>query len=214
VVLFDDRSHLRLVSTPRPLIRTQSNARALAPRSWEKYYTSIETEGRDFKLSLKGNQSFIWATGAAAVLGGVMTAIDAAVLARTMRTGAAKAPAGAESPTMTDMSSCSSEPTPGAPPGGCGAPPAHDPSAQQDDPKRPRARARSRCKHFGTGKGKCKTGVGGDGPPPVGGAPELRVNVSGSTSCASTPTPGQGGAATWPPPGQDGGAAANPFMAL
>ena len=48
-----------------------------------------------------------------AVIACAMTAIDAAVLARTMRTGAARARPGEQSPTMTDFhnSSCNKGPS-------------------------------------------------------------------------------------------------------
>ena len=55
-----------------------------------------------------GNKSFIWAAGVMAVIACAMTAIDAAVLARTMRTGAARARPGEQPPKMTGIhnSSC------------------------------------------------------------------------------------------------------------
>ena len=78
--------------------------------SWDNIYSSItyEWSGKEFKAGLTGNKSFIWAAGVMAVIACAMTAIDAAVLARTMRTGAARARPGKQSPTMTDFhnSSC------------------------------------------------------------------------------------------------------------
>ena len=78
-------------------------------RSWAKGY-----KGGDHKFELTGNKNFIWAAGATAALACAMTAIDAVVLARTMRTGAARAKAGDQSPspTMTDFhnSTCRTEP--------------------------------------------------------------------------------------------------------
>ena len=78
-------------------------------RSWAKGY-----KGGDHKFELTGNKNYIWAAGAAAALACAMTAIDAVVLARTMRTGAARAKAGdhSPSPTMTDFhnSTCRKEP--------------------------------------------------------------------------------------------------------
>jgi hypothetical protein len=82
---------------------------------WEKIYssTTYEGPGKDFKVGLNGNQSFIWAAGVMAVIACAMTAIDAAVLARTMRTGAARARLGEQSATMTNVhnSSCKTEPS-------------------------------------------------------------------------------------------------------
>ena len=83
--------------------------------SWDKTYSSITYtwSGKEFKAGLTGNKSFIWAAGVMAVIACAMTAIDAAVLARTMRTGAARARPGKQSPTMTDFhnSSCNKGPS-------------------------------------------------------------------------------------------------------
>ena len=72
-------------------------------RSYEKGYNEI-----DHKFELAGNKNFIWAAGATAALACAMTAIDAVVLARTMRTGAARARPGEQPPKMTGIhnSSC------------------------------------------------------------------------------------------------------------
>ena len=84
--------------------------------SWDSIYSSItyEWSGKEFKAGLTGNKNFIWAAGVMAVIACAMTAIDAAVLARTMRTGAARAKPGEQSPspTMTDFhnSNCRTEP--------------------------------------------------------------------------------------------------------
>lgn len=78
--------------------------------SWDANYSSLTTtrSGKEIKFGLTGNQRFIWAASVFAVMACAMTAIDAAVLARTMRTGAARARPGEQSRTMTDShnSSC------------------------------------------------------------------------------------------------------------
>ena len=78
--------------------------------SWDSIYSSItyEWSGKEFKAGLTGNKNFIWAAGVMAVIACAMTAIDAAVLARTMRTGAARARPGEQPPKMTGIhnSSC------------------------------------------------------------------------------------------------------------
>lgn len=114
-------------STPRLLLlRTRARNSARRPTrtkrarrrpmcSWENIYSSItyRGSGKDVKAGLNGDASFIWAAGVMAVIACAMTAIDAAVLARTMRTGAARARPGEQSPTMTDChsSSCKTEPS-------------------------------------------------------------------------------------------------------
>ena len=78
--------------------------------SWDNSYSGItyEWSGKEFKARLTGNKNFIWAAGATAVIACAMTLIDAAVLARTMRTGAARARPGEQPPKMTGIhnSSC------------------------------------------------------------------------------------------------------------
>ena len=78
--------------------------------SWDNIYSSItyEWSGKEFKAGLTGNKNFIWAAGVMAVIACAMTAIDAAVLARTMRTGTARARPGEQPPKMTGIhnSSC------------------------------------------------------------------------------------------------------------
>ena len=78
--------------------------------SWDSIYSSItyEWSGKEFKAGLTGNKNFIWAAGVMAVIACAMTAIDAAVLARTMRTGTARARPGEQPPKMTGIhnSSC------------------------------------------------------------------------------------------------------------
>ena len=88
-------------------------------RSYEKGYNEI-----DHKFELAGNKNFIWAAGATAALCCAMTAIDAVVLARTMRTGAARAKAGEQSPSPTMTSSHNST---------CRTEPVTYPSAQQNN---------------------------------------------------------------------------------
>ena len=78
--------------------------------SWDNIYSSItyEWSGKEFKAGLTGNKSFIWAAGVMAVIACAMTAIDAAVLARTMHTCTARARPGEQPPKMTGIhnSSC------------------------------------------------------------------------------------------------------------
>ena len=78
--------------------------------SWDSIYSSItyEWSGKEFKAGLTGNKNFIWAAGVMAVIACAMTAIDAAVLARTMRTCTARARPGEQPPKMTGIhnSSC------------------------------------------------------------------------------------------------------------
>ena len=78
--------------------------------SWDSIYSSItyEWSGKEFKAGLTGNKNFIWAAGVTAVIACAMTAIDAAVLARTMRTCTARARPGEQPPKMTGIhnSSC------------------------------------------------------------------------------------------------------------
>ena len=78
--------------------------------SWDNSYSGItyEWSGKEFKARLTGNKNFIWAAGVMAVIACAMTAIDAAVLARTMRTGTARARPGEQPPKMTGIhnSSC------------------------------------------------------------------------------------------------------------
>ena len=105
--------------------------------SWDNVYSSYTytwSDGREFKADgLTGNKNFIWAAGVTAVIACAMTLIDAAVLARTMRTGAARARPGEQPPKMTGIhnSSCntgsrcvtypSAQQTNGAPAAGVGA---------------------------------------------------------------------------------------------
>jgi len=79
--------------------------------SWDSIYSSItyEWSGKEFKAGLTGNKNFIWAAGVMAVIACAMTAIDAAVLARTMRTGAARARPGGQSPKMTEIHNSSNK---------------------------------------------------------------------------------------------------------
>ena len=102
--------------------------------SWDKTYSSITYtwSGKEFKAGLTGNKSFIWAAGVMAVIACAMTAIDAAVLARTMRTGAARAKAGDQSPSPTMTSSHNST---------CRTEPVTYPSAQQNNYAAPAAPA-------------------------------------------------------------------------
>ena len=79
--------------------------------SWDSIYSSItyEWSGKEFKAGLTGNKNFIWAAGVMAVIACAMTAIDAAVLARTMRTGTARARPGGQSPKMTEIHNSSNK---------------------------------------------------------------------------------------------------------
>ena len=79
--------------------------------SWDNVYSSYTytRSGKEYKADgLTGNKSFIWAAGVTAVIACAMTLIDAAVLARTMRTGAARARPGEQPAKMTGIhnSSC------------------------------------------------------------------------------------------------------------
>ena len=97
---------------------------AAGRRTTRRYQNSPGTHRTNSPDELTGNKNFIWAAGATAALACAMTAIDAVVLARTMRTGAARAKAGDQSPSPTMTSSHNSN---------CRTEPVTYPSAQQNN---------------------------------------------------------------------------------